>query len=94
MDSIIQKSKKCYLTGATSNLDKHHIFFGANRKNSEKYGLWVWLEHYQHIQDSPYTTPHNNRELDLVLKQTAQRKFEETHTREEFIQTFGRNYLD
>lgn len=31
--------------------------------------------------------------LDLKLKEMAQAKFEETHTREEFIRIFGRNYL-
>lgn len=40
--SILQDKKESYLTGATYNLEEHHIFFGtANRKISEKYGLKV-----------------------------------------------------
>lgn len=28
-------------------LDKHHIFGGSNRRNSERYGLVVPLHHYE-----------------------------------------------
>ena len=31
-------------------------------------------------------------ELDLYLKRTCQSKYEETHTREEFIKLIGKNY--
>lgn len=93
MDSILQKEKKCFLTGSEQMLDKHHIYFGANRKVSEENGFWVWLNHYQHIADSPYRTPHNDRETDLYLKRLCQMKYEETHTRAEFIRLIGRSYL-
>lgn len=93
MQTILQSEKKCYLTGSTSGLQKHHIFGAFNRNNSEKYGLWVWLRWDRHLADSPYRTPHNDAEIDLMLKKDAQRKFEETHTREEFMQIFGKNYL-
>lgn len=46
MKSILQTEKRSYLSGDTRWLEKHHIFGGANRKLSEKYGLWVWLTHY------------------------------------------------
>ena len=60
----------------------------SNRKNSEKHGLKVWLccEHHHLV--------HMNREVDLSLIQIAQIKFEETHTREEFMAIFGKNWLD
>lgn len=41
--SILQDEKECYITGLKEGLHKHHIYPGANRKNSEKYGFWVWL---------------------------------------------------
>lgn len=84
MKSIIQKRKECYVCGQVTNLHSHHILFGKNRRNSEKYGLKVWLclNHRK-----------NGHELDLKLKKIAQRTFEETHTREEFISIFGRSYL-
>lgn len=93
MKSILQEEKRCYLTGSTTGLQKHHIFGAFNRDNSEKYGLWVWLRWDRHLADSPHDTPHNSKDVDLMLKRTAQRKFEETHTREEFMQIFGKNYL-
>lgn len=54
MRSIVQTDdSKCYLCGGTAywndndmleRLEKHHIFGGnPNRKNSEKYGLFVFL---------------------------------------------------
>ena len=93
-DSILQDKKECFVTGKTTGLHRHHLYFGYNRDNSEKYGLWVWLHWDRHIENSQYTTPHNNADFDLYLKKLGQRKFEETHSREEFMRIFGRNYLD
>jgi hypothetical protein len=36
---------------------------------------------------------HFNRELDLRIKRTGQKTFEETHTRQEFRDIFGKSYL-
>lgn len=91
MKSIIQTCKHCYICGTTYNLHEHHIFAGANRKNSERTGLKVWLC-FTHHNGSPHS-PHFNREVDLELKRMAQQKFEETHTRDEFMAIFGKNYL-
>lgn len=93
MKSILQDEKKCFLTGCTKGLHRHHIFNGFNRDNSEKYGLWVWLKWDRHIADSPHSTPHNDPTIDEMLKRMAQRKFEETHSRDEFMQIFGRSWL-
>lgn len=95
MKSIIQDEKKCAITGYTGpGLQLHHVFFGADRKLSDEYGLTVWLRWDRHIADSPHATPHNDRSTDLWLKRIAQRRFEEVHgTREEFLKIFGKNYL-
>ena len=82
--------KKCYITGATEGLHKHHIFGGANRKLSEQYGLYVYLIPEYHTGDKGV---HFNREFDLQLKREGQRKFEETHSREDFRRIFGKSYL-
>lgn len=93
MKSILQTSKECYETHRTDNLHKHHIFEGnPNRKLSEKYGLWVWLTGDYHNQ-SNLGVHCGNHDLDVKLKQDAQREFEKTHTRAEFMKIFGRNYL-
>ena len=92
MQSILQDEKKCYVTGAENvPLHKHHIYGGPNRRISEANGFWVWLTPYWHNMSD--VGVHFNRVLDTKLKQECQRKFEEDHTRAEFIALIGRNYL-
>lgn len=85
--------RKCYVCGWEGHTEEHHIFYGtANRKKAEHFGLKVHLcpEHHR-----GNTGVHGgNKNLALWLKQEAQRAFEKTHTREEFREQFGRNYLD
>lgn len=61
-------------------------------KISEKNGFKVWLcqEHHEGTYGVHGKYGH---ELDLLLKQTCQKKFEETHTRSEFITLIGKNYI-
>lgn len=92
MKSIMQKTKKCYVCGTTYNLHKHHIFYGmSNRKNSEKHGCWCWLCALHH-NASGYGV-HFDKALDEEIKKRTQRKFEQTHSRNEFMQIFGRSWL-
>lgn len=89
--------KRCFLcgrNGSTDHLDCHHIFNGANKKKSEKYGLLVYLCHNDcHIFGREAV--HNNAENMLKLKQYGQRKVmtEQGWTIEDFIREFGKNYL-
>lgn len=93
MKSILQDRKESYISGSTYNLEEHHIFFGtANRKVSEKNGFKVWLTTEEH-RGTYGVHGKFGRNLDIKLKQDAQRKYEETHTREEFIKLIGKNYL-
>lgn len=88
---LTEDMETCYLTGMTYWVERHHIFGGANRKASEVYGLIVPLQH--HLHEEKFGV-HQNRALDLQLKQCAQRAFEAVHgTREEFMLIFGKNYL-
>lgn len=92
--SILQDEKKCYITGRTYNLHKHHIYFGNPlRRISEDNGFWVYLVGELHNQSSFGVHCKLGHELDLQLKQDCQRKYEETHTRAEFMKLIGRNYL-
>ncbi len=92
MDSILQSSKECLITGATAGLHKHHIYPGnPNRKISEANGFWCWLRWDWH-NGADYAV-HFNRNLDLQLKQMCQEEFEKTHSREEFIALIGKSYL-
>ena len=95
MKSIIQREKECFICRTnynietTNTLHKHHIF---EEKQSEKYGLKIWLCHRHPITDSRYSIRYQNQ-LDLELKQLAQKKFEKIHSREKFIKHFIKSYL-
>lgn len=100
MSKSILKTRKneCYLCkmlyddDSWKKTDEHHIFFGtSNRKNSEHYGLKVFLcdAHHEHSEEAV----HVNHEMSLMLQQTAQRVFEKQYSRELFMQVFGKNYL-
>jgi hypothetical protein len=90
-NSILSNERECYVCKTPLNLHKHHIFPAANRKNSEKYGCWVYLCAWHHNMSNEGV--HFNRLLDVELRQTAQRKFEELHSHEEFMRIFGKNWL-
>lgn len=89
--SILQKDKECFLCPCLRNLEQHHIFGGANRKWSEKYGLKVWLCPRCHRDQKQGV--HGNKEIMAIMHRTGQQAFEKTHSREDFMKIFGRNYL-
>ena len=92
MESILQDEKVCYISGSPFGLQKHHIFYGtANRKNSEANGFWVWLRYDWHT--STDFAVHSDFELNLKLRRECQAKYEETHSRKEFMDIIKRNYL-
>lgn len=79
---------KCYLCHRITDTARHEIYFGsANRKNSKEHGLWV------NLCPECHRTVHIDRTTDIWLKQMGQRKYELRHSREEFMNIFGRNYL-
>ena len=90
--SILQKEKACLICDTTQNVECHHVYFGtANRKVSEKHGFTVWLCNHHHTGSR--NSVHQNRELDLMLKKAMQMVYEIDHSREEFMELIGRNYL-
>ena len=73
-------------------LQEHHAIPGtANRKLSERYGLKVYLCR-QHHTDGPEAV-HNNAVHMRLVKKKAQEAFEEIHSRKEWMEAFGKNYL-
>ena len=101
MKSIMQENKKqCYICKKIYGIDReqiveeHHVFPGNNRKNSEKYGLKVWLcpNHHQFGPDAVHKMP--NEGYDLLLKQIGQARFRQTYRDLNFMEIFGKNYLE
>lgn len=99
MKSIIQPSKsRCFLcgrNGASDPLDRHHIYFGANRKWSEKFGLTVYLCH-DRCHENGEDAVHRNAEVCRRLQRYAQRRAMAHYgwSVGQFRAVFGRNYLD
>lgn len=84
----------CGRNGAEDPLDRHHIFGGPNRDNSEKYGLVVDLCHSRCHIFGP-DAAHRNIETRQMLKEYGQRKAMEENgwSVDDFVRVFGRNYL-
>lgn len=76
----------CFLCGKPKQA-LHEVFEGTNRINSMKQGMVMPLCFYHHQMI------HSNRQLALEYKRLFQKKYEETHSREEFIKIFKRNYI-
>ena len=97
MKSIIQEEKtRCYICGKNANadyfgLDEHHCFFGANRKQSEKYGLKVYLCHDSCHLNGVHKNAKLNRALQAKVQKIAMRHYK--WSIEDFRERFGRNYL-
>ena len=90
--------KVCALCGANGTmdpLDKHHIFGGAYRKKSEKFGLVVYLCHRKCHENGKYAV-HKNNANNLMFKKQAQRWLMEEcgWSMELFRREFGKNYLE
>ena len=89
--------RKCFLcgrNGAGDPLDKHHIFGGAYRSKSEKYGLYVYLCHNRcHIYGK--MSVHQNQKTMRQLKRYGQLKAmkENGWSTDDFIREFGKSYI-
>lgn len=83
----------CYACGRYGQLEEHHIFYGRKqRQMAEKQGLKVHLCQLCHGKGREGVHG-GNTGLNMWLKEIAQAAFEETHTREEFMALFGKNYI-
>lgn len=90
--SIMPKND-LYSAKRETGLVRHEVFYGTGKRElSIKYGLVIFLTPKMHNMSNKGI--HFDREFDLKVKKIAQSKFEEAHTREEFISIFGKSYLD
>lgn len=83
----------CMFTGSPI-VERHHVFGGSRKKNSEKYGFMAPLFPELHPNGVFFKATEENKKIDLILKTRCQKWYEENiGTREEFIQEFGKSYL-
>ena len=97
--SIVQEdTERCFLCGMigyVEPLDKHHIYGGALRNKSERYGLFVYLHHDRcHIFGEK--SVHKNARINRKVQALAQKKAMEVYgwSEEDFIKEFSKNYLE
>ena len=85
---------ECFLCGQYTQLEKHHLFGGALRKKSEKYGLTVYLCHSCH--NEPPNGVHFSAKAMQGLHEYGERKWLAEHnaTIEDFRREFYKNYLE
>ena len=83
----------CAICGKWCDVEKHHIFGGANRDKSETYGLCVYLCNAHHTQHPDGV--HRNNELMDRLHRYGQEKAmkEQGWNADEFRGVFGKNYI-
>lgn len=87
---LVKDMEHCIVCGRDV-INRHHVFHGtANRKLADQDGYWVPLCQEHH---TGRTGVHFSRNFDIALKQMAQRHFEESHTRQDFIGRYGKSYL-
>lgn len=99
-DSILhRRDGTCYLCMLNRDyrrhpvVHEHHIYDGRpNRQISEEEGLKVYLCVKHHI-DGPEAV-HNNIKNMRILQKEGQKAYEKEHSREEFMQRIGRNFLE
>lgn len=98
MESILQKdTTKCFICKQNpcgDPLDKHHVFFGALRSKSERYGLTVYIHHDKcHIFGE--NAVHRNAEVNRKLQSFAQKKAMKHYgwSVEDFRREFYKSYI-
>lgn len=92
LKSVFTDNMDCCIYTGSYIVERHHIFGGANRKLSEKYGFVVPLRPDYHPNGVHFNP--KNGDIDTQLKQAAQRYYEENiGTREDFRREFGKSWL-
>lgn len=78
----------CYLCGQDAR-HKHHLIFGSYRSLSDKYKLII------NVCPKCHRKIHDDKtgKLQRWSKELGQRMFEKSHSREEFMKIFGKNFI-
>ena len=93
-----RKDGTCYLCKKLNGgdwiqkVEEHHVMYGnADRKLSERYGLKVYLC-YEHHRGKK-GVHHDGTDLNILLRQEAQKAFMKKYPDKDWMEIFGKNYL-
>lgn len=89
--SIMQTQRECYICHNPFNTELHHIYEGSRRRISDCNGFAVYLCPDHHTMSA--FSAHRDPGLNRWLKQQCQRMYERSHSRPEFMEIVGKNYL-
>lgn len=78
---------KCCICGSSKSVEINEIFEGSYRSLSIKYGM---ITPFCQLHHNAF---HNDRLMNLYYKAMFQKEFEKTHSQEEFIKIFKKNYV-
>lgn len=89
MNSIYGNKSICKICGVQKATDWHHMVNGNKfmRKHCEEYGLVIPLCRNCHNRI------HKDQSLDVEYKRIAEERFLRSHTMEEWMKFFHKNYL-
>lgn len=83
--------QRCFYTRRPTK-EVHHVMNGtADRPKADEDGLWIYVTRSRH--EWLHNTPDGKKEMKR-LKALAQKKYEETHTHEEWMRRYHKNYVD
>lgn len=89
--------KRCFLCGRNDSgdpLERHHIFGGANRKKSEKYGFVVYLCGNRCHRNGRGAVHKNGDQMRRLRRYGQLKAMEEQRwTEADFRREFGKSYL-
>lgn len=94
MESIIGSQQGvCAGCGAVGYTEEHHVYYGTGRRKiSDRNGFIVYLCPECH-RGTYGVHGKRGKEFNLALKRRCQAKYEEEHSRKEFIDLIGKSYI-
>ena len=84
--SLLSEDDSCYFGHGLQTV-RHEVFFGPNRTNSKRTGMWCYVCTLCHDE-----IHHTDGVKDRRLKREAQEAFEKVRSHEDFMAIFGRSY--
>lgn len=89
-----EDTRQCEICERETACAVHHVYFGKNRKQSEKYGMLAFLCPACHDDLHGHVTVIFGNDFDQLLKSKYQQLFMECWTKDQFVDAFGINYLE
>lgn len=86
---MISEERECYLCGSRGTLHVHHCLNGSRRKLADEDGLMIYLCPYCHA-----VVHDKDARLQRELKVIAEKHYLESHTFDEWMRRYGRNYIE